>query len=137
MAQRAGLVVALVAAGLGLQSQARADRPEACFAYSPATPVTPGSCTYTATVPGGIDGGGTFVVTIAGPDGTTTVDSRDLPPEPTCYAEGPRALCPIGIVQPGDVVTVIALAPPTAVGVGNPCPVSNPGVPPPILGGPC
>jgi hypothetical protein len=121
--------------------QAQAGQPEACLAFQPSTPLTPGSCTYKATVKGGVDASGDWVVVIKRPRGRSrrprviTIDSRRLPP--SCETTGPRTICPIGTIKPGDTVTSHARTAPTFVGTGNPGPVPNPGAPPPIAGGPC
>jgi hypothetical protein len=129
------LAAVLVAVG------ARADRPEACFGVNPAAPpATTVSCGYgPATLEGGIDAIGRWSVTIVRPtpDGEEeiTIDSEHLGSE--CVGTGPRTICPIGTIQPGDTVSALAIGYPSFVGVGNPCPVSNPGAPPPIAGGEC
>jgi hypothetical protein len=117
-----------------------AGQPEACLASEPATLLTPNPCTYRATVNGGIDAVGEWVVRIVRPVGKhgvrlITIDSRRLPS--TCVRVGPRDICPIGTIKPGDAVTSHALATGSFVGTGNPCPVPNPGAPPPIAGGRC
>jgi hypothetical protein len=120
--------------------QARAGQPEACFASEPSTPLTPNPCLYTATVKGGVDAIGDWIVVIKRPQKghkarTITIDSKRLPK--SCVTLGPRTICPIGTIKPHDKVAARARTAPTFVGTGNPCPVPNPGLPPPILGGPC
>jgi hypothetical protein len=63
------------------------------------------------------------------------IDSSALPQ--TCTSTGPRTICPIGTILPGDMVSSVARAAPAFVGTGNPCPLANPGAPPPIAGGEC
>jgi hypothetical protein len=141
-------LLALACSVLGAATlQARADRPEACFAVNPALPVAGSTCSYgPATVKGGIDGIGSWVVTIertvanhgrAGKTKTATIVIRSDSLPQQCVRTGPRAICPIGTVQPGDLVTAEATEPISLVGVGNPCPAPNPGAPPPIAGGEC
>lgn len=124
-----------------LDGPAQAGQPEACVAVDPATPAAASSCVYTATVKGGIDAIGDWIVTIKRPAGkghrprVITIDSKRLPA--SCVPVGPRTICPIGTIKPGDTVTSHARAVVTFVGTGNPCPVPNPGAPPPIAGGAC
>lgn len=142
------LVLALVCVIVGaVPFEARATRPEACFAINPALPVVASTCTYVATVNGGIDAlnvQGSWVVTIkrvvvvhGHRPKTTTIVIRSNALPPRCVSTGPRTICPIGTILPGDHVSAAAREPLSFVGVGNPCPVSNPGLPPPILGGRC
>ena len=148
---RLPLVLAFAAVSLASVA-ARATRPEACFALDPALPIVGSSCSYgPATVNGGIDGIGSWIVTIQRPYvvivrihgvlrrrtriKTIVIRSDDLPSG--CVRVGPRSICPIGTIHPGDHVTAQATAPVSFVGVGNPCPVPNPGAPPPIAGGRC
>lgn len=128
-------LAALVVAGLAA-SGARAERPDGCIAANPATPVFASSCAFEATERGGIDAVGSWRVEIVRRDADPIViDSAALPP--TCYPIGPRTVCPLGHILPGDDVSVEARAQGSVAGAGNPCPVPNPGLPPPILGGEC
>lgn len=139
------LIAILVAASVALLTlaggQAEAGQPEACLAFQPSTPVTADSCVYKATVKGGVDASGDWIVVIKRPNGrgrraqVITIDSKRLPR--SCVTTGPRTICPIGTIRPGDTVSSHARTAPTFVGTGNPCPVPNPGAPPPIAGGPC
>lgn len=123
-------VVAL--AGYG----APAEWPDGCIAANPATPALASSCAFEATERGGIDAVGSWRVEIVREDADPIViDSAALPP--TCYPIGRRTVCPIGHILPGDDVIVEARAQGSVAGAGNPCPVPNPGLPPPILGGEC
>jgi hypothetical protein len=125
---------------------AGASRPEACFAVNPGLPIAGSTCGYgPATVRGGIDAVGSWIVTIERPvlhghrhkarTRTIVITSGRLAPQ--CVQTGPRTICPVGTIQPGDTVTAEATDPISFVGIGNPCPVPNPGAPPPIAGGEC
>ena len=138
----AGAFIALLTTVL----PARADRPEACFALNPGLPVAGTTCRYgPATIKGGIDAVsvGSWFVTIKRPvlirhrPRTKTIVIRSDHLAPQCVQTGPRTICPIGTIQPGDTVTAEATEPITLVGIGNPCPVAAPGPPPPIAGGEC
>ena len=132
----AALFIVMIASPL----DARANRPEACFAINPVAP----KCGYgPATVAGGIDAIGSWIVTIKRPvlrghklkTKTIVISSDHLAPQ--CVSVGPRTICPIGTILPRDTVAAEATEPISLVGVGNPCPVPNPGAPPPIAGGKC
>ena len=135
-----GSAAVIVLILIPLSGQAHAGQPEACFASGPSTPLTPNPCMYKATVNGGADAVGDWLVVIKRPikhhrPRTITIDSKRLPA--SCVPVGPRTICPVGTIKPGDMVTARARSAPTLVGTGNPCPVPNPGLPPPIAGGKC
>ena len=89
--------------------------PEGCVVTNPANPQYKNPCTYTATVKGGIAGGGTFKVVIV--RGTTKIT----------YTNAKGNQWSIGTIHPKDKVTAYALKPGSIVAVGNPCPSSIPG----------
>ena len=89
--------------------------PEGCVVTNPANPQYSNPCTYKATVPGGIVGGGTFKVTI----------KRGKKKIVFTQAKGNEWT--IGTIKPGDTVTAQAVSPGSLVAAGNPCPASVPG----------
>ena len=114
---RVALVLALAAGALvalPMQSSV-ASRPEGCVVTNPANPQYANPCTYRASAPGGIVGGGGFKVTIK--RGKKTLVFTDK--KSNNYA--------IGTIKPGDSVTAQATGSMSFVAVGNPCPSSIPG----------
>ena len=136
-----GRLAVLALLGCLVTLPARAARPEACLAASPATPAIESTCSYgPATVKGGVDafyGKWKVVITrrTSHRKRTITIDPQHLPRG--CETTGTRTICVIGTIKPGDRVAVRAYPEATFVGAGNPCPVPAPGPPPPILGGDC
>jgi hypothetical protein len=89
--------------------------PEGCVVTNPPNGAYSNPCTYKATVPGGIVGGGGFKVVIKrGKKKIVLTDAKSDNYD-------------IGTIHPRDKVTATAVGPMSFVAVGNPCPTSIPG----------